>query len=64
MTLNFLNFVFSLEPDDIAIFLRWLVFHLRSTKKAFSYLKLLQWLPVSNRHNIHVDIPHHLASVF
>ena len=42
----------SLEPDDVAIFLRWLVVHLHSIKKVFCFIKKLRWLSVSYRQNI------------
>jgi len=52
------NFLFfsSLKPDDVAIYFRWLVVHLHSTKKICNYLKLLQWLPVIHRNNIELQL--------
>ena len=47
---SFVCFFHSLEPDDLSIFFRWLMVHLRCTKKVMSYFKMLQWLPVSYRH--------------
>ncbi|XP_078461970.1 uncharacterized protein LOC144727193 isoform X2 [Lampetra planeri] len=35
-------------PDDCAIYARWLVGHLRSVRLVHSFVRFLQWLPVSH----------------
>ncbi|XP_077975931.1 uncharacterized protein LOC120340906 isoform X2 [Styela clava] len=42
----------SVESEDIAIYLRWLITNLRCVKTFSSYLRILQWIPVIHRNTI------------
>ncbi|XP_077981616.1 uncharacterized protein LOC144436648 [Glandiceps talaboti] len=41
-----------ISAQDLQIYTRWLTCHLHSIKKIHSYLKILEWLPVSHKYDI------------
>nr|CAB3228230.1 coiled-coil domain-containing protein 162 [Phallusia mammillata] len=44
-----------IQPNDLLIYLRWLVTNLHITKKFSAYLKVLQWLPTIHKNNIGIQ---------
>ncbi|XP_038054173.1 uncharacterized protein LOC119726519 isoform X2 [Patiria miniata] len=45
----------QITEEDLAIYTRWLTCHLHSVKKIHAYLRVLEWLPVSHKHE---SLPH------
>ncbi|XP_022108314.1 uncharacterized protein LOC110988792 isoform X2 [Acanthaster planci] len=48
----------QVTEEDLMIYMRWLTCHLHSTKKIHAYLRILEWLPVSHKHES-LPPPHH-----
>ncbi|EDV29701.1 uncharacterized protein TRIADDRAFT_52371 [Trichoplax adhaerens] len=40
----------SVNAEDIIIYLSWIICHLHSIKKINSFMKILQWMPISHAH--------------
>ncbi|PAA69803.1 hypothetical protein BOX15_Mlig033119g1 [Macrostomum lignano] len=55
------NAMEDVNPDDIVLYIRWLVAHLQSVRLYSQFLRVIQWTPYAHRHDVSKDLPDYLT---